>query len=194
MEPKQKWHSVEEVMGDGRKVRCYKEQCYMGTWNVRSRNQGKLEVVKQEMVRVNISILKISELKSTGMGRFNLDNYYIYYCGQESLRRNGVTTKVNVRVWNAVLGCNLKIDRKISLFPRQAIRYHSNPSLCSNQYYWRSWGWMVLWRSTRTPRTNTIKEDVLLILGEWNAKVGSQKIPGVTGIFALGVQNEAGKC
>ena len=98
MEPKQKQHPVVDMTGDESKVRCYKEQYCIGTWNVRSMNQGKLEVVKQEMVRVNISILKISELKSTGMGRFNLDNYYIYYCGQESLRRNGVTTKVNVRV------------------------------------------------------------------------------------------------
>ena len=73
-------------------------------------NQGKLEVVKQEMARVNINILGISELKWTGMGKFNSDNHYIYYCGQESLRRNGVALIVNKRVQNAVLGCNLKSD------------------------------------------------------------------------------------
>ena len=78
-------------------------------------NQGKLEVVKQEMERVNINILGISELKSTGMGEFNSDDHYIYYCGQESLRRNGVALTVNQRVWNAVLGCNLKNDRMISV-------------------------------------------------------------------------------
>ena len=75
--------------------------------NVRSMNQGKLEVVKQEMARVNVNILGISELKWTGMGIFNSDDHYIYYCGQESLRRNGVAIMVNKRVRNAVLGCNL---------------------------------------------------------------------------------------
>ena len=78
-------------------------------------NQGKLEVVKQEMARVNVDILGISELKWTGMGEFNSDDNYIYYCGQESLRRNGVAIMVNKRVWNAVLGCNLKNDRMISV-------------------------------------------------------------------------------
>ena len=78
-------------------------------------DQSKLEVVKQEMARVNIDILGISELKWTGMGEFNSDDHYIYYCGQESLRRNGVATIINKRVRNAVLGCNLKNDRMISL-------------------------------------------------------------------------------
>jgi len=78
-------------------------------------NQGKLEVVKQEMARVNVDILEISELKWTGMGEFNSDDDYIYYCGQESLRRNGVAIMVNKRVRNAVLGCNLKNDRMISV-------------------------------------------------------------------------------
>ena len=78
-------------------------------------NQGKLEVVRLEMARVNINILGISELKWAGMGEFNSDDHYIYYCRQESLRRNGVATKVNKRVQNAVLGCNLKNDRMISV-------------------------------------------------------------------------------
>ena len=78
-------------------------------------NQGKLEVVKQEMARVNVDILGISEQKWTGMGKFNSDDRYIYYCGQESLRRNGVAIKVNKRVQNAVLGCSLKNDRMISV-------------------------------------------------------------------------------
>ena len=78
-------------------------------------NQGKLEVVKQEMARVTINILGISELKWTGMGEFNSDDHYIYYCGQESFRRNGVAIMVNKRVWNAVLACNLKNDRMISV-------------------------------------------------------------------------------
>ena len=79
-----------DVTGDGSKIQCCKEQYCIGTWNVRSMNQGKLEVVKQKMARVNINILGISELKWTGMGEFNSDSHYIYYCGQEFLRRNGV--------------------------------------------------------------------------------------------------------
>ena len=82
-------------VGDGSRVQCCKEQYGIGTWNVRSMNQGKLEVVKQEMVRVNIDILRISELKWTRMGEFNSDDHYIYYFGQESLRRNGVVIMVN---------------------------------------------------------------------------------------------------
>ena len=103
-----------DVTGDGSKVHCCKEQYCIGTWNVRSMNQGKLEVVKQEMARENINILGISVLKWTGMGEFNPDDY-IYYCGQESLRRNGVAIIVNKRVQNAVLGCNLKSNRMISV-------------------------------------------------------------------------------
>ena len=87
----------------------------MGTWNVRSMNQGKLEVIKQEMARVNVDILGISELKWTGMGEFNSDDHYNYYCGPEFLRRNGVAIMVNKRVRNAVLGCNIKNDRMISV-------------------------------------------------------------------------------
>ena len=117
-EPKQKQHPVVDVTGDRSKVQCRKQQYFIGTWNVRSMNQGKLEVIKPEMARVNIDILGISELRWTGMGEFNSDDHYIYYCGQESLRRNGVAIIVNKRVRNAVLGCNLKNDRMISLFPR----------------------------------------------------------------------------
>ena len=98
MEPKQKQHPVVVVTGDGSEVRCSKEQYCIGTWNVRSMNQGKLEVVKQEIARVNTDILGISELKWTRMGEFNPDDHYIYYCGQESLRRNGVAIMVNKRV------------------------------------------------------------------------------------------------
>ena len=97
-EPNQKQYPVVDVTGDRSKVRCCKQQYYIGTWNVRSMNQGKLEVVKQEMARVNINILGISELKWTGMGESNSDDHYIYYCGQESLRRNGVANMVNKRV------------------------------------------------------------------------------------------------
>ena len=91
-----------DVTGDGSKIQCCKEQYCIGTWNVRSVNQGKLQAVKQEMARVNVNILGISELKLTGMGEFNSDHHYIYYCGKESLRRNGLAIIVNKRVQNAV--------------------------------------------------------------------------------------------
>ena len=94
---------------------CYKEQYCIESWNVRSMNQSKSEAVKQEMARMNTDILGISELKWIGMGEFNSDDHYIYYCGQESLRRNGVALIVNKRVRNAVLGYNLKNDRMISV-------------------------------------------------------------------------------
>jgi len=95
IEPKQKEYPVVDVTGDRGKVQCYKEQYCIGTWNVRSMNQGKVEVVKQEMARVNVNILGISELKWTGMGGFNSDDHYIYYCGQETLGRNAAAIMVN---------------------------------------------------------------------------------------------------
>ena len=96
--------------GDESKTRCCKEQYLIGTWIVRNMNQGKVDVVKQGMVRINIDILGISELKWMGMGKFNTDDHYIHYCGQESHRRKGVALIINKRVQNAVLGCNLKND------------------------------------------------------------------------------------
>ena len=98
MEAKQKQHRVVDVTGDGNNVQCCKEQYCIGTWNVRSMNQVKLEAVKQEMARVNTNILDISELKRTGMGEFNSDDHYVYYCRQESLRRNAVAIMVNKRI------------------------------------------------------------------------------------------------
>ena len=151
-------------------------------------NQGKLEVIKQEMARVNVDFIGISKLKWTGMGEFNSDDHYIYYCGQESLRRNGVAIMVNKRVWNAVLGCNLKNDRMIS------VHFQGKPfNITVIQVYDpTSNAWMVLWRPTRPFTTNTQK-DVLFLIGDWNAKVGSQETPGVTGKFDLGIQNDAGE-
>ena len=142
---------------------------------------------------MNVNILGISELKWTGMGELNSDDHYIYYCGQESLRRNGVAIMVNKRVQNAVLGCNLKNDRMISL------RFHGKPfNITVIQVY--------------APTSNaeeaeverfhedlqdllelTPKKDVLFIIGDWNAKVGSQETPGVTGKLGLGILKEAGQ-
>ena len=148
-------------------------------------NQGKLEVVKQEMARVNIDILGISELKWTRMGEFNSDDHYIYYCGQESLRRNGVAIMVNKRIRNAVLGCNLKHDRMISVrfqgkpFNITVIQVYAPTSNAEEaeveQLYEDLQGLLEL----------TPKKDVLFIIGDWHAKVGSQETPGATGKFGL---------
>ena len=156
-------------------------------------NQGRLEVVKQEMARVNVNILGISELKWTGMGEFNSDDHYIYYCGQESLRRNGVAIMVNKRVRNAVLGCNLKNDRMISVhlpvkpFNITVIQVYAPTSNAEEaevkQFYEDLQDLLEL----------TPQKDILFILGDWNAKVGSQETPRVTGKFGLGIQNEAGQ-
>ena len=133
MEPKQKQYPVVDVTGDRSKVRCCKEQYCIGTWNIRSMNQGKLEVVKQEMARVNIDVLGISKLKWAGMGEFNSDDHYIYYCGQESLRRNGVTVMVNKSPKCSTWMQSQKRQNDLCSFPRQTIQYYSNPSLCPNQ-------------------------------------------------------------
>ena len=118
-----------DVTGDKSKIRCCKEQYCIGTSNVRSMNQGKLEVAKQEMARVNVDVLGISELKWTGMGEFNSEDHYIYYCGQESLRRNGVAIMVSKSP-----KCNLINDRMISVrFQGKTFNKHSNLSLCPNQ-------------------------------------------------------------
>ena len=148
-------------------------------------NQGNLEVVKQEMTKVNIDILGISELRWTGMGELNSDNHYIYYCGQESLKRNRVAIIVNKRVRNAVLGCNLKNDRMIF------VHFQGKPFNIIIQVY-------ALTRNAEAAEVEqfyedlqdllelTPKKDVLFIVGDWNAKVGSQETPELTGKFSLG--------
>ena len=120
MEPK---ITVVDVTGVGSKVRCCKGQYCIGTWSGRSMNQGKLEMVKQEKARMNVDILGISELKTTEMGEFNSDDHFIYYCGQESLRRHGIPIIVNKRVQNALLGCNLINERMTS------VRFEANHSV-----------------------------------------------------------------
>ena len=149
-------------------------------------NQGKLEVVKQEMARVNIDILGVSQLKWTGMGKFNSDDHCIYYCGQESLRRNGVAIIVNKTV-------HLKNNRMIS------VCFQGKPfNITVIQVY-------ALTSNTEEAEVEQFyedlqdllelipKKDVLFIIGDWNAEVGSQEIRGITGKFGLRVQNEAGQ-
>ena len=156
-------------------------------------NQGKLEVVKQEMARGNINILGISELKWAGMCEFNSDDPCIYYCGQVSLRRNGVAIIVNKRVQDAVLGCNLKNDRMISVcfqgkpFNIMVIQVYALTSNAEEaEVEW-------FYEDLQDLLELTVKKDVLFIVEDWNAKVDSQETPGVTGKFGLGVYNEAGQ-
>ena len=123
-------------------------------------NQSKLEMVKQETARVNIAFLGISELKWTGIGKFNSDDHYIYYCGQESLRRNGVTLIVNKRVKHRTWVQSQKCQIDLSSLPRHTVQYHSNQNLCPNQKCWKSWSWMVLWRPKKSSRANAKKRCV----------------------------------
>ena len=182
-----------DVCSDESKVWCCKERYCIGTWNVRSVNQGKLKVVKKEMARVNIDILGINELKWTGMNEFNSDDLYIYYSGQESFRRNGVAIRVNKRVWNAVLGCNLRNDRMISVhfqgkpFNITVIQVYAPTSNAEEDEVER------FYEDIQEFLELTPKKDVLFIIGNWNVKVQRQEIPGVTGKFDLGVQKEASK-
>ena len=173
MEPKQKQYPAVDVTGDRSKVWHCEEQYCIGTWNVRSMNQGKLEVVKQEMARVNVDILGISELKWTGMGEFNSDDHYIYYCGQKSLRRNRVAIMVNKRVWNAVLGCNLRNDRMISVrfqgksFNITVIQVYAPTSNAEEaEVEW-------FYEDLQDFLELTPKKDVIFIIVDWNKKVGS---------------------
>ena len=126
------------------------------------------------------------------MGEFNSDDHYIYYCGQESLRRNGVAIIVYKRVQSAILGCSFRNHRMISLSPRQTIQYHGNPSLCPHRNTEEAEG-KRFYEDLQDLLELTPKKDVLFIIGDWNAKVGSQETHGVTGKFGLGRQNEAGQ-
>ena len=131
--PKWKRCSVVDVSDGESKVWCCKEQYCIRTWNIRSINQGKLGIFKWEMAREDIHILGISELKWTGISEFNSEDHYIYYCGQESLRRNGTALIVNKSPKCSTWVQSQKWQNDLSLFPRQTIQYHSNPSLCPNQ-------------------------------------------------------------
>ena len=153
--------------------------------------QGKLEVVKQEMARVNTDILGISELKWTGMGDSNSDDHSIYYRGQESLRRNGVALIVNKRVQNAVPRCNLKHDRVITVcfqgkaFNITIIQVYA-PTTNANEAEVERF-----YEDLQDLLELTPPKDVFFIIGDWNTKVGSQEISGVTGKFGLGVQKRS---
>ena len=170
-----------------------KEQYCIRTWNIWPMNQGKLEVIKQEMARVNVNTLGISKLKWTRMGEFNSDDHYIYYCGQDSLRRNGVAIMVNKTVQNAVLGCNLKNDRMISVrfqgkpFNIMVIQAYAPTSNAEEAEIER------FYEDQQDLLEITPQIDVFFMIGDWNATVGSQETPELTGKFGLGIWNEAGQ-
>ena len=141
------------------KVWCCKEQYCIGNWNARSTNQGKLDVVKQEIARVNTDILGISELKCTGMDKFNSGDHYIYYCGEEALRKNGIVLIVTKESKIQYLDAISKMT--------EWYQFLSKPNNSTSQYpkskypkYWcqGSWSWLVLWRPTASSRTNTKKQ------------------------------------
>ena len=148
------------------------------------------------MARVNIDILGVSEIKWTGMGKFNGDEHCIYYCGQESIRRNGVALIVNKRAQKAVLGCNFKKWQNVHFhsvhfqgkpFNITVIQvYAPNTNVKEAEVEW-------FYEDLQDLLELTSKKDVVFIIGDWNTKVWSQETPGVTGKFGLGIQNEAGK-
>ena len=148
-------------------------------------------MVKQDVARVNVDLLGIREQKWTGLGEFNSDDHYIYYCGQEYLGRNGVAIMVNKRVRNAVLGCYLKNDRMISVrlqgkpYNITVIQVYAPTSNAEEiEVEW-------FYEDLQDLLELTPKKDVLFIIGDWNAKVRSQEKPGATGKFGLGMRNEA---
>ena len=156
-------------------------------------NQGKLKVVKKEMARVNVDTLGISKLKWTGMGEFNSDDHYIYDCRQEYLKISGEAILVNKRVRNAVVGCNIKNDRMISVrlqgkpFNIKVIQVYAPTSNAEEaEVEW-------FYEDLQDLLELIPKKYALFIVGDWNAKVGSQETPGVTGKFGLGIWNKAGQ-
>ena len=156
-------------------------------------SQGRLKMVKQEMARVNIDILGISELRWIGMGQFNSDDHYIYYCGQESLRKKWSSHHGQQKSPNAVLGCSFENNRMISVhfqgksFNITVIQVYAPGSNAEEaEVEW-------FYGDLQDLLELTPEKDVLFIIGDWNAKVGSQETPWLTGKFDLGIRNEAGQ-
>ena len=156
--------------GGGSKVQFWKDKYCIETWNVRSTNQGKLEVVKQEMARVNINILGIRELKWTWIGEFNSDNHYIYYYGQESLRRNRVAIIVNKRVQNALLGCNIKNDRMIFVHFQGKPFIITKIQVCAPTNNAEEGEVERFYEDLQDLLELTPKKDILFLIGDWDAK------------------------
>ncbi|CAF0781822.1 unnamed protein product [Adineta steineri] len=188
---KPKGRPVADVSRNERKVRCCKELYTIGIWNVRTMNQGKLDVVKAEILKLNMDILGASEIKWTGMGHFTSDEHQVYYCGQETQRRNGVAIIVN-KVWSrSVLGYNSINDRMISIRSQgrplniTAIQVYAPPNDAKNNEIEQ------LYADLQKLLDAAPKTDVIVIMGDWDAKVRSITTPGITGKFGLGVRNKA---
>ncbi|XP_068083183.1 craniofacial development protein 2-like, partial [Anabrus simplex] len=172
---------------------CCKEQYCLGTWNVRSMYQGKLDIVKREMKRLGIDILGISEVRWIGIGEFATGEYMVYYSGHENQKKNGVALIVSNRVRKTIMGCNFKTDRMMSVrfqgqpFNITVIQIYAPTTEAEeediDQFY----------EDLRELLQLTPKKDVVFIIGDWNAKVGNQTVDGVTGKFGLGTTNEAGQ-
>ena len=155
------------LAGDGSNLGCCGEQYYIRMWNLRSMNQGKLEMVKQEMARVNIDILGISELKWIGMGEVNSDDHYIYYCGQEYLKRNEIAIVVIKRVQNKGMTSVCFQDKPFNVMVIQVYAPTSNAEEAEVVRFYED---------LQDLSEPTLKKDVLFIIGDWNAKVGNQEI------------------
>ncbi|XP_068084647.1 craniofacial development protein 2-like, partial [Anabrus simplex] len=172
---------------------CCNEQYCLGTWNVRSMYQGKLDIVKREMKRLGIDILGISEVRWIGIGEFATDEYMVYYSEHENQRKNGVALIVSNRVRNTIMECNFKTDRMMSVrfqgqpFNITVIQIYAPTTEAGeediDQFY----------EDLRELLQLTPKKDVVFIIGDWNDKVGNQTVDGVTGKFGLGTTNEAGQ-
>ena len=143
------------------------------------------------MARLNTDLLGISHLKWTGMGEFNSEDHYIYCCGQEYLRRNGVALMSMKESEMHYLGAISKMTEWSRFISKATIQNYSNPRLHPSHWCWRSWSWLIPWRSTRLSRTNTKKRDILFMLWESYTKVGNQVISRIIGKFGFSIQNEA---
>jgi exonuclease III len=193
IESKPKGSSIAEHYRYKRKDQSFLKTYKIGTWTVRSMNQGKLEIVKSEMDRIKIDILGISELKWTGSGHFTSNNYEVYYSGNQNTRKNGVAMVLNKKFVNSVIGYYPKNDRMIS------IRLQGKPTNLTI---------IQIYAPTTEAEESTIedfymdlqqildevpKKDAILIIGDWNAKVGETAVPGIVGKFGLGKRNVAGE-
>ncbi|XP_049946670.1 craniofacial development protein 2-like [Schistocerca serialis cubense] len=171
---------------------CKEKHC-IGTWNVRSMYQGKLDIVKREMEKINIDILGISEMRWTGMGEFASDGHMVYYSGHDNNRSNGVAFIVSDKVRKAVIGCKYKNDRMMSIRLQgqplniTVIQVYAPTTDAEKEIIDQFYG------DLQELLLSTPKKDIVFIVGDWNAKVGNEAVEGITGKYGLGTTNEAGQ-
>ncbi|XP_047116217.1 craniofacial development protein 2-like [Schistocerca piceifrons] len=181
------------LRGASRRVRWCKEKHCIGTWNVRSMYQGKLDIVKREMEKINIDILGTSEMRWTGMGEFASDGHMVYYSGHDNNRSNGVAFIVSDKVRKAVMGCKYKNDRMMSIRLQcqplniTVIHVYAPTTDAEKEIIDQLYG------DLQELLLSTPKKDIVFIVGDWNAKVGNEAVEGITGKYGLGTTNEAGQ-